>query len=90
MVGINETHVMLSKIQFTLASSNQRMFDELGESFWKSWHGAVKRRERERKSDWEEDFLEPFAFISVCFFLINRVPSCVSQRPQENLFKLLL
>ena len=32
MVGINETHVMLSKIQFTLASSNQRMFDELGES----------------------------------------------------------
>lgn len=32
MVATNETHVMLSKIQFTLASSNQRMFDELGES----------------------------------------------------------
>ena len=31
MVATNQTYVMLPKIQFTLASSNQRMFDELGE-----------------------------------------------------------
>lgn len=57
------------------------LFDTSLERVLKSWHGAVKRREREKAIG--KDFLEPFAFISVLLLFNQPSPLAFHRDPRK-------